>query len=127
MRQFYGRLEECVLSAGKTHVHKIPRFGGGGYFWVFLGGECRFYFYGRADFSETVLREIGGCPKGVLLRVLKWASTTKGALHKALSCHEAPQFHRASPGALPRHFWRIPRLASLCLADRIVSQATLSI
>ena len=24
---------------------------GGGVFWV-LGGECRFYFYGRADFSE---------------------------------------------------------------------------
>ena len=32
----YGRLEKCVPSAGKTHVHKIPRFrvfsfwGGGG-------------------------------------------------------------------------------------------------
>ena len=28
----------------KTHVHKIPRFRG--------GGKCRFYFYGREDFSE---------------------------------------------------------------------------
>ena len=37
MRQFYGRLEKCVLSAGKTHVHKIPRFGGGGI--LGLGGE----------------------------------------------------------------------------------------
>ena len=36
----------------KTHVHKIPRFRGGGVFWVLGGGECRFYFYGRADFSE---------------------------------------------------------------------------
>ena len=54
MRQFYGRLEKCVLSAGKTHVHKIPRFrGGGGLFWV-LGGDCRFYFYGRADFSDQI-------------------------------------------------------------------------
>ena len=25
---------------------------GGGGIWVFGGGECRFYFYGRADFSE---------------------------------------------------------------------------
>ena len=35
----------------KTHVHKIPRFRGGGYFGFWGGGECRFYFYGRADFS----------------------------------------------------------------------------
>ena len=33
----------------KTHVHKILRFRGGG-FWG--GGKCRFYFYGREDFSE---------------------------------------------------------------------------
>ena len=32
----------------KTPVHKIPRFRGGGL--GFLGGPCRFYFYGRADF-----------------------------------------------------------------------------
>ena len=48
LRQFYGRLEKCVLSAGKTHVRKIPPFMGGGV----GGGECRFYFYGREDFSE---------------------------------------------------------------------------
>ena len=38
------------------HVHKIPRFtgGGGGHFGVFLGGggECRFYFYWRGDFAD---------------------------------------------------------------------------
>ena len=45
----YGRLEKCVLSAGKTHVRKIPPFRGGG---GLGGGECRFYFYGREDFSE---------------------------------------------------------------------------
>ena len=44
MRQFYGRLERCVLSAGKTHVHKIPRFRGGGGIWGFGGGG------GSADF-----------------------------------------------------------------------------
>ena len=29
---------------------------GGGVFWVFFGGGCRFYFYGRKDFddSETI-------------------------------------------------------------------------
>ena len=29
---------------------KFPFFGGG--FWGGGGGECRFYFYGRADFSD---------------------------------------------------------------------------
>ena len=50
MRQFYGHLEKCVLSAGKTLSVKFPFFGGGGFGGG--GGECRFYFYGRADFSE---------------------------------------------------------------------------
>ena len=38
----------------KNNVQKIPRFRGGGVFWVLGGGggECRFYFYGRADFSD---------------------------------------------------------------------------
>ena len=38
----------------KRHAHKIPRFKGGGVFCFFLGegGKCRFYFYGREDFSE---------------------------------------------------------------------------
>ena len=36
----------------KNHVHKIPRFGEGGVIWVLGGGECRFYFYGREDFSD---------------------------------------------------------------------------
>ena len=35
----------------KSHVHKIPRFRGGGIL-GFGGGKCRFYFYGREDFSE---------------------------------------------------------------------------
>ena len=39
------------------HVHKIPRFGGGG-FWVWGGGgKCRFYFYGRGDFSWEKLNQ----------------------------------------------------------------------
>ena len=41
----------------KNHVHKIPRFGGGGGILGFFlgggGGECRFYFYGREDFSDS--------------------------------------------------------------------------
>ena len=31
---------------------KFLVLGGGGVFWVFGGGECRFYFYGRADSSD---------------------------------------------------------------------------
>ena len=39
------------------HVHKIPRFRGGGGILVFLlGGECRFYFYGRGDFFDLAAR-----------------------------------------------------------------------
>ena len=33
----------------KTHVHKIPRLRR---FFFWGGGKCRFYFYGREDFSE---------------------------------------------------------------------------
>ena len=51
---FMDAWKKCALSAGETHVHKIPRFRGGGVFWVLGGGgECRFYFYGRANFSDT--------------------------------------------------------------------------
>ena len=47
----YGRLEKCVLSAGKkTHVHKIPRFRWGGIL-GFWGGEVPILFYGREDFD----------------------------------------------------------------------------
>ena len=49
MRQFYGRLEKCVLSAGKTDVHKILRFRGGGYF-GFWGGSADFIFMGARIF-----------------------------------------------------------------------------
>ena len=36
----------------KTYVHKIPRFRRGGSF-GFGGGECRFNFYGRGNFSDV--------------------------------------------------------------------------
>ena len=32
---------------------KFRVLGGGGYFGFFLGGECRFYFYGREDLWEV--------------------------------------------------------------------------
>ena len=57
---FMGASKKCALSAGKTNVHKIPRFKGG-VFGVFGGGgSADFYFYGRADFSDKMkqLREI---------------------------------------------------------------------
>ena len=40
-------LGKYVLSAGKTMSVKFLLLGGG-----LGGGECRFYFYGREDFSE---------------------------------------------------------------------------
>ena len=48
---FMGTWKKCVLSAGKTHVQKIPCFRGG-VFWVWGGGKWRFYFHGRGDFSD---------------------------------------------------------------------------
>ena len=55
MRQFYGRLEICVLFAGKTHVHKIPPFGGGGIlnFWGGRGGVPILFLWARGFFSAT--------------------------------------------------------------------------
>ena len=54
MHQFYGRLEKCAISAGKTHVHKIPRFlGVGGVFWVFFfggGGVPNLFLWARGFF-----------------------------------------------------------------------------
>ena len=49
---FMDTWKTCVLSAGKTMSVKFPFFWGG-----FGGGECRFYFYGRADFSEIFHRK----------------------------------------------------------------------
>ena len=49
-----------VLSAGKSHVHKIPRFrGGGGYFGFFWGGggSADFIFMGARIFL-TIVRAI---------------------------------------------------------------------
>ena len=34
---------------------KFLLLGGGGVFWVLGGGGCRFYFYGREDFSECII------------------------------------------------------------------------
>ena len=39
-----------VLSAGKSHVHKIPRLRGGGYFGFFWGGSADFIFMGARIF-----------------------------------------------------------------------------
>ena len=52
---FVGGWKNAFFLQEKPHVHKFPALGEGG-IWVFFlgggGGECRFYFYGREDFSE---------------------------------------------------------------------------
>ena len=50
----YGRLENAsVLQEKPMSIKFLVLAGGGGEFWVLGGGgECRFYFYGREDFSE---------------------------------------------------------------------------
>ena len=41
---FMDAWKQCVLSAGKPMSIKFLVWG--------VGGKCRFYFYGRADFSD---------------------------------------------------------------------------
>ena len=49
LRQFYGRLEKCVLSAGKKPFPIKFCVLGGGVFWV-LGGNADFIFMGARIF-----------------------------------------------------------------------------
>ena len=53
LRQFMDAWKKCVLSAGKTYVHKIPRFRGGGVFWVGGGGSADFIFMGARIFLKS--------------------------------------------------------------------------
>ena len=46
-------------------------WGGGGILGFFLGGECRSYFYGRADFSDSF-------SEGLLGGGLQWVLQEKG-------------------------------------------------
>ena len=63
---FMDAWKKCVLSAGKTMSVKFLLFRGG---FGGGGGKCRFYFYGRADFSDCsgVLQENSGKVPGKLL------------------------------------------------------------
>ena len=47
MRQFYGRLEKCVLSAGKSLV-----LGG---FWVLGGGVPILFLWARGFFAKSLV------------------------------------------------------------------------
>ena len=53
----------------KSHVHKIPRFFGGGGILGFWGGECRFIFMGTRIF--LILGMIDPLPQGAATRVGK--------------------------------------------------------
>ena len=50
---FMGAWKKSVLSTGKPASIKFLVLGGG-VFWVWGGGggKCRFYLYGRGDFSD---------------------------------------------------------------------------
>ena len=50
MRQFYGRLEKCVLTAGKPMSIKFLVLGGGRYFGFGGGGGADFIFMGARIF-----------------------------------------------------------------------------
>ena len=55
LRQYFiGTWKKCAPSAGRSHVHEIPRFGGeGGVFWVLgVGGGADFIFMGAGIFPN---------------------------------------------------------------------------
>ena len=54
LRQFYGRLEKCALSAGKPMSIKFRVLGGR----VWGGGKCRFYFYGRIFLKIVISKRV---------------------------------------------------------------------
>ena len=50
---FMGAWKNAFFLQEEPMSIKFLLLGGGGVFWVLGGGgECRFYFYGRTDFSE---------------------------------------------------------------------------
>ena len=56
LRQFYGHLGKiALLSAGKTHVRKIPPFRGGG---VGGGGSADFIFMGAGIFLKKFMKNV---------------------------------------------------------------------
>ena len=50
---FMDAWKKSVRSARKAMSIKFLVLRGGGYFEFFFGGECRFYFCGHEDFSES--------------------------------------------------------------------------
>ena len=53
---FMGAWKKAFFLQENLHAHKIPRFRGGGVGGFRGGGvKCRFYFYGREDFSEHLV------------------------------------------------------------------------
>ena len=52
LRRFYGHLEKLRSFCRKTAMPIKFLVLGGGVFGFFFGGVCRFYFYGREDFSD---------------------------------------------------------------------------
>ena len=54
---FMDTWKKCLLSAGKPMSITFLVLGEGGVFWVWGGGggKCRFYFYGRSDFSDHLV------------------------------------------------------------------------
>ena len=70
---FMDAWNTCVLSAGKPHAHKIPRFRGGNFgFFGGEGGKCRFDFHGREDFSDfLVVTKLQEHKSAILFEALK--------------------------------------------------------
>ena len=84
-----GKMRSFGSFCRKTHVHKIPRFRGGGILGFGGGGGVPIYFYGRADFSDLG-KILGTCARVAL-------PTTVLELSRTLRTSQAPFKSKHSP------------------------------
>ena len=104
MRQFYGHLEKCVLSAGKTMSVKFPFLGGG----VLGGGGSADFIFMGADFSDVKPRRSLRFLARVFARLsckglCGWSFTTLPKTHR--EAKDASHWGNAetqSPGTMTR-------------------------
>ena len=114
LHQFYGRLEKCVLSAGKSHVHKITGFREGVFWFCFGGGEVLILFLWAqgsleedilVEMAKQVLRSAQNCSPSVSLPLYPSAIWAKLALRIFSGYFQATKIH-SSQKWLRTYPWR---------------------
>ena len=87
--------KKTVLSARKTHVHKIPRFRGGGYFGFWGGGSADFILMGALIFLIVVVNRTNGFAR-TLFSLFPLVFSALGMVLVYRSCRERVSALRVS-------------------------------